>query len=137
MIDTVLSLTTPEHRQPSNTVTTSSDATLYRHGSDELASSRGPGTQKPTLFHKVKNQKSILAIAVSDSKIYSGTQDGELKVHGGSWHGCCTAYPRVFRFGLWILTNCSQQFPRTEVVASFVFFSQETSRYSFLAEEMP
>lgn len=35
---------------------------------------------EPTLFHKVKNQKSILALAVSDSKLYAGTQGGELLV---------------------------------------------------------
>ena len=34
----------------------------------------------PALFHKVKNQKSILAIIVSDSKIFAGTQGGELLV---------------------------------------------------------
>ena len=34
----------------------------------------------PALFHKVKNQKSILAIAVSDSRIFAGTQGGELLV---------------------------------------------------------
>lgn len=35
---------------------------------------------EPTLFHKVKNQKSILALAVSESKLYAGTQGGELLV---------------------------------------------------------
>ena len=34
----------------------------------------------PALFHKVKNQKSILALVVSDSKIYAGTQGGEILV---------------------------------------------------------
>lgn len=37
-------------------------------------------TPEPTLFHKVKNQKPILALAVSDSKLYAGTQGGELLV---------------------------------------------------------
>ncbi len=37
-------------------------------------------TPEPTLFHKVKNQKSILALAISDSKLYAGTQGGELLV---------------------------------------------------------
>ncbi|KAL9107634.1 MAG: hypothetical protein Q9187_008402, partial [Circinaria calcarea] len=32
----------------------------------------------PVLFHKVKNQKSILALIVSDSEIYAGTQGGEI-----------------------------------------------------------
>lgn len=35
---------------------------------------------QPSLFHKIKNQKSILAIAVSDSRIYAGTQGGDLLV---------------------------------------------------------
>lgn len=39
------------------------------------------GTQ-PSLFHKIKGQKSILAIAVSDSRIYAGTQGGDLLVRG-------------------------------------------------------
>lgn len=38
------------------------------------------GGPEPTLFHKVKNQKSILALAVSDSRLYAGTQGGELLV---------------------------------------------------------
>lgn len=37
-------------------------------------------TLEPTLFHQVKNQKSILALAVSDSKLYAGTQGGDLLV---------------------------------------------------------
>ena len=39
------------------------------------------GTQ-PSLFHKIKSQKSILAIALSDSRIYAGTQGGDLLVRG-------------------------------------------------------
>lgn len=35
---------------------------------------------KPKLFHKIQNQKSILALAVSNSRIYAGTQDGEILV---------------------------------------------------------
>jgi len=35
---------------------------------------------EPLLFHKVKNQKSILAIVISDSKIFAGTQGGEILV---------------------------------------------------------
>lgn len=34
----------------------------------------------PTLFHKVKSQKSILALLVSASKIFAGTQCGDLLV---------------------------------------------------------
>lgn len=35
---------------------------------------------EPLLFHKVKNQKSILAIVISESKIFAGTQGGEILV---------------------------------------------------------
>ena len=40
---------------------------------------RGRGPQ-PKLFHKVKNQRSILALVISDSKIYAGTQGGQILV---------------------------------------------------------
>ena len=35
----------------------------------------------PILFHKVKNQRSILSLIVSDGKIFAGTQGGEILVH--------------------------------------------------------
>lgn len=34
----------------------------------------------PTLFHKIQNQRSILALLVSDSRLYAGTQRGDLLV---------------------------------------------------------
>ena len=34
----------------------------------------------PTLFHKIQNQPSILALLVSESKLFAGTQNGELLV---------------------------------------------------------
>lgn len=34
----------------------------------------------PILFHKIQNQRSILALLVSDSKLYAGTQNGDLLV---------------------------------------------------------
>lgn len=51
-----------------------SDTAIGQNGN---AANNGP---EPTLFHKVKNQKSILALAVSDSRLYAGTQGGELLV---------------------------------------------------------
>ena len=47
---------------------------------DEFVASSSGDHAKPVLFHKVRNQRSILAIAVSDSKIYAGTEEGELLV---------------------------------------------------------
>ena len=35
---------------------------------------------KPVLFHKIKGQASILSLLISDSKIFAGTQDGDLLV---------------------------------------------------------
>lgn len=40
----------------------------------------------PVLFHKIQNQPSILALLVSDSKLFAGTQNGELLV-------CCSTRP--------------------------------------------
>ena len=40
----------------------------------------------PTLFHKIQNQRSILALLISDSKLYAGTQNGDLLV-------CCSVNP--------------------------------------------
>ncbi|KAL8822950.1 MAG: hypothetical protein Q9191_006325 [Dirinaria sp. TL-2023a] len=37
---------------------------------------------QPKLLHKVKNKRSILALAVADAKIYAGTQGGEILVQG-------------------------------------------------------
>lgn len=34
----------------------------------------------PALFHKVKNEQSILALLISQGKIYAGTQSGDLLV---------------------------------------------------------
>ncbi|KAI4118274.1 MAG: hypothetical protein LQ338_007428 [Usnochroma carphineum] len=34
----------------------------------------------PTLFHRVKNEKSILALAVSDGRLFAGTQAGDILV---------------------------------------------------------
>ncbi|KAI9862440.1 MAG: hypothetical protein M1830_006177 [Pleopsidium flavum] len=38
---------------------------------------------KPSLFHRVKNKRSILALVVSDQKIYAGTQGGDILVSNG------------------------------------------------------
>ena len=48
--------------------------------SDQERNSAQDPIKEPALFHKVKNQRSILALVVSDSKIYAGTQGGELLV---------------------------------------------------------
>ena len=37
-------------------------------------------SQEPGLFHKIKDQSSILALLVSESKIFAGTQSGDLLV---------------------------------------------------------
>ena len=45
-----------------------------------LTGSISSNNDPPALFHKVKNQRSILALVVSNSKIYAGTQGGEILV---------------------------------------------------------
>ena len=35
----------------------------------------------PTLFHKIQNLYSILALVISESKLYAGTQNGDLLVY--------------------------------------------------------
>ncbi|MCJ1430760.1 hypothetical protein MMC27_000110 [Xylographa pallens] len=40
----------------------------------------------PALFHKVKNQKSILAIVISNSRVFAGTQGGDLLWLNLSWN---------------------------------------------------
>lgn len=69
-------------------------------------SSVGPtliSSNPPTLFHKVKNQKSILALAVSDSKLYAGTQGGEILVSCTDRTCSCAKLLRrvVTRSGRW------------------------------------
>ena len=57
----------------------------------------------PTLLHKVKNEKSILAIIVSSSRIYAGTQGGEILVSQIAFSSLkCTSYTKITssRFGL-------------------------------------
>ncbi|KAI9796353.1 MAG: hypothetical protein M1833_006358 [Piccolia ochrophora] len=49
----------------------SDGSTLRRHQSDAAS---------PTLSHRIKHDKSILALALSDHRIYAGTQEGEILV---------------------------------------------------------
>ena len=80
MIDTTLPITTLENIQSANAKHVNSGTTIELDGSSITSNACGSSILEPTLFHKVKNQKSILALVVSDSKIYAGTQDGEVKV---------------------------------------------------------
>ena len=45
-------------------------------GTDPLSTN----AHRPLLFHKIQNHTSILALLISDSKIYAGTQSGDLLV---------------------------------------------------------
>lgn len=76
-------------------------------------------TPEPTLFHKVKNQKSILALAVSDSKLYAGTQGGELLVR--YLIGCvriCQWLTIGRRCGRWKRTSSCSVLSRMRAVSS-------------------
>ena len=89
-ITLVLGLSFPmAHLLPTSLV----DGERSRDDTDNDASDAGVGVgvnggaqlpsmkaQKPSLFHKIRNQRSILALLISDSKIYAGTQNGDLLV---------------------------------------------------------
>ncbi|KAL8736805.1 MAG: hypothetical protein Q9166_000171 [cf. Caloplaca sp. 2 TL-2023] len=45
-----------------------------------MASTNRTARTSPTLFHKVKNERSILALAVADARLFAGTQSGEILV---------------------------------------------------------
>ncbi len=55
----------------------SSGKTMGAHGGNPSNSTIG---SQPKLFHRIKTQASILALLISDSKIYAGTQDGDLLI---------------------------------------------------------
>ena len=85
---------------------------------------------RPNLFHKIKGQKSILALLVSNAKIYAGTQGGDLLIwsldtfeilhtihaHRGSLLGFClsTDEKLLFSSGGDAIVNvwCTQSFER-------------------------
>ncbi|KAI4242529.1 MAG: hypothetical protein L6R42_010979, partial [Xanthoria sp. 1 TBL-2021] len=50
------------------------DATEYPY----MAKPDSRARQPPALFHKVKNERSILALAVSEARLFAGTQSGEI-----------------------------------------------------------
>ena len=74
-----------------------------RHAPDSSEERTSTGSNPPILFHKVKNQKSILALVVSDSKIYAGTQGGEILVSYTDIMCSCAKLLRRFvpRSGRW------------------------------------
>lgn len=72
-------LTSTELRIQTDTDRGDSDINTNGDHNGITATSASNDTQ-PSLFHKIKNQKSILALALSDSRIYAGTQGGDLLV---------------------------------------------------------
>ena len=57
-----------------------SDTAAEINGLDGAQAPRTANASPPALLHTVKNQRSILALVVSDSNIYAGTQGGDLLV---------------------------------------------------------
>ena len=57
-----------------------SDAATDLEGHDAPPQTQSSSAATPTLFHKIQNQRSILALVVSESKLYAGTQNGHLLV---------------------------------------------------------
>lgn len=75
-------VTNTELRIQTNTNRDDSDINQSGDFNDGIPSNNASTGMQPALFHKIKNQKSILAVAVSHSHIYAGTQGGELLVRG-------------------------------------------------------
>ena len=57
-----------------------SDAATSEDASTVSSSRPLAGQSLPELITKIWNPKSVLALAVSESKIYAGTQDGDILV---------------------------------------------------------
>lgn len=84
------------HRRPIFEINRDEDFTDTDHGDSDTAPEINgrDGTQpqrpvnasSPALLHTVKNQRSILALVVSNSNIYAGTQGGELLVSHSRVH---------------------------------------------------
>ena len=67
------------------TLTQENTGQLNNGGPGALEAQPSPSTTasaslKPALVHRMRHDKSILAIAVSDTHIYAGTQGGEILV---------------------------------------------------------
>lgn len=56
---------------------------------------------RPLLFHKIQTQTSILALLISDSKIYAGTQSGDLLVC--YYCACLKFFSRAYFVQVWSL----------------------------------
>lgn len=55
----------------------SQDDTTDVDGHRPQSAARGP---QPELFHKLRTQRSILALVIADTRIYAGTQGGDILV---------------------------------------------------------
>lgn len=87
-------------------------------------------TPEPTLFHKVKNQKSILALAVSDSKLYAGTEGGELLVRYVIGCFCIRQWLTIGRrCGRWKRTSSCSASSRIRAVSSVYPFPRTRVYY--------
>ena len=66
-----------EHAEVETNYSDNAPDSSANHGSLTYSGSKGTG---PSLLHRIQNSKSILALAVSNSNIYAGTQGGEILV---------------------------------------------------------
>ena len=74
----------PNSRKQGKTESVASDVgTDFSHG-DEASLRPAASLSKPPLLHTIKLQRSILALVVDGSKIYAGTQGGQLLVRSYS-----------------------------------------------------
>lgn len=114
-----------------------SDTAAEISGLDGTQTPRTANRSSPALLHTVKNQRSILALVVSDSNIYAGTQGGELLVSNSQvmillsrWTDWSNG-----RAGHSKLTSCSKLLPHTEA-AYYAFSYRRMAAYSFPAPVM-
>lgn len=113
------------------------DAVSYSDSDDEAA----PGAKsRPSLSHRMKHDKSILALAVSSQYIFAGTQGGELLVctsegisDQARWHHHQLMLPR---YSVSTRMSAAESYTRTKAVSS-VYVYRKTSSCSSRVQPTP
>ena len=90
---------------------------------------------RPLLFHKIQNQTSILALLISDSKIYAGTQSGDLLVCYHCEYLSSSIVLTSFRCGRWKHSSSFQVSMPTKA-ASFASICRQMERSFSPAQAM-
>jgi hypothetical protein len=94
------------------------------------------GSAAPTLFHKVQDQRSILALVVSDGRIYAGSQGGEILVTTLETFRTGEGLMSLCRHGPWIpMDSCRARGPIE--APSSAYSCRMMGNCSFRAAAMP